>query len=245
MSPQLGTILTDEIAPRLRAAIPRVVRPIGSEDTEELLQDAITIAAQMLHRVGETGKQVTPGNIAYYVILHMKSGRRSQSASRADVMACGTQLDDTSSMLSFEEEVGYDPELDETIRLGELLGSGAEDPSMAAAREIDWDLFLTTHDYRYTVIVVGILEGKNLKETVCGTGVGYSRMYQLKQQLALDLREFLGADAIADSTRAPKWAGTMLAEKERFACRAERRAGGRSGQSRTKASGRGHASKGD
>lgn len=87
--------------PRLRAVIPKAVKTVGAEDAEELLQDAMTIAAQMLHRVEETGKKVTPGNIAYYVILHMKSGRRSQSATRTDVMAPGTQLDDKSCVLSF------------------------------------------------------------------------------------------------------------------------------------------------
>ena len=77
MSPQAGELLIEQIAPRLRATIPRVVKPVGAEDSEELVQDAITVAAQMLQRVEACGKQVTPGNIAYYVLLHMKSGRRS------------------------------------------------------------------------------------------------------------------------------------------------------------------------
>lgn len=82
MRPSAGTLLVDEIAPRLRAAIPSSVRPVGAEDAEELVQDAITIAAQMLHRVELSGKKFTPGNIAYYAILHMRSGRRSQGSSR-------------------------------------------------------------------------------------------------------------------------------------------------------------------
>ena len=112
MSPSAGDILVEQIAPRLRTMIPKAVKPGGAEDEEELLQDAITVAAQMLHRVELSGKTVTPGNIAYYVILHMRSGRRSQGSSRVDTMAAGTQLDGKSSVLPFEEEVGYDPELD-------------------------------------------------------------------------------------------------------------------------------------
>jgi hypothetical protein len=40
MSPQAGWILQEEIVPRLRSAIPRNVNQIGSEDPEELIQDA-------------------------------------------------------------------------------------------------------------------------------------------------------------------------------------------------------------
>ena len=39
------------------------IRGVGSEDTEELLQDALTVAAKMLHDLEERGKEVTPGNI--------------------------------------------------------------------------------------------------------------------------------------------------------------------------------------
>ena len=77
MSPQAGWILQEEIVPRLRASIPRNVNCIASEDAEELVQDATVMAAQLLDRTERRGKTVTAGNIAYYTILHMKSGRRS------------------------------------------------------------------------------------------------------------------------------------------------------------------------
>ena len=76
MSPEAGELLMGQIAPRLRAAIPKCVQKLGAEDDEELVQDAIVTAAQMLAAVERNGKTVTPGNIAYYTILHMKSGRR-------------------------------------------------------------------------------------------------------------------------------------------------------------------------
>ncbi len=62
--------------------------PGGAEDAEELVQDSIVTAAQMLDAVERNGKTVTPGNIAYYTILHMKSGRRSKCRSRAEATAC-------------------------------------------------------------------------------------------------------------------------------------------------------------
>ena len=223
MSPSAGDLLVEQIAPRLRSVIPKAVNPVGAEDNEELIQDALVTAAQMLDAVERNGKTVTPGNIAYYTILAMKSGRRSQCRSRADTMAQGTQLDHKSCLLSMEEEVGYDPELDEPITLGELLASDREDPAMIAARDIDWELFLATHDYRYGVIVLGLLEGRNFGDTAKAAGSGFASIYQLKQKLAADLLAFLGAEAIADSTRVPAWRAHIVKDREHAACRADRR----------------------
>ena len=110
MSPQAGNLLLEEIAPRLRSTIPYVVRKIGIDDTEELIQDAIVVAAQMPERIEQQGKMVTPGNIAYFTIRQIKSGRRSYGSGRTDVMMASTQLDGTSCVLSLEEEVGYPTE---------------------------------------------------------------------------------------------------------------------------------------
>jgi len=223
MSPAAGDLLVEHIAPRLRAAIPRVVKPVGAEDEEELVQDAIVVAAQMLDAVERHGKTVTPGNIAFYTILHMKSGRRSQCRSRADTMAQGTQLDHKSCVLSMEEEVGYDPELDEAITLGNLLAGNREDPAMAAARNVDWELFIETHDYRYGVLIQGFAQGKALSDTAKDCGAGYSKIYQLRQKLAEDLIAFMGEEAVEDSAQIPKWRAHLIADHERAACQADRR----------------------
>ena len=223
MSPSAGCLLVEQIAPRLRTLVPKSVKPVGAEDAEELVQDAIVIAAQMLDRVEQAGKTVTAGNIAYYAVLHMRSGRRSQGSSRTDTMAPGTQLDARSSVLSFEEEVGYDPELDEPITLGELLASDHEDPAMEAARNIDWQLFIATHDYRYGVILKGVAEGRSLKETAAAQREWYPGMWQLKQRMAEEVRLFLGDTAIADTTQPPRWKAGIAVDRERTACRAERR----------------------
>ena len=223
MSPSAGCLLVEQIAPRLRTMIPKAVKPVGAEDEEELLQDAITIAAQMLNRLEQNGKTVTPGNIAYYTVLHMRSGRRSQGSSRVDTMAAGTQLDGGSSVLSFEEEVGYDPELHEPITLEQLLASEHEDPSMEAARNIDWELFIATHDYRYGIIIKGVAEGQSLKATAERSGRLYMSLYGLKEKLAQDVREYLGDEAIHDSVQMPRWKASIAKDREKTACRADRR----------------------
>jgi DNA-directed RNA polymerase specialized sigma24 family protein len=223
MSPQAGTLLLEQIAPRLRSVIPKVVHKVGAEDDEELVQDALVTAAQLLDAVERNGKTVTAGNIAYYTVLHMKSGRRSQCRSRADTMAPGTQLDHKSCVLSMEEEVGYDPELDEPITLGELLTADREDPSTAAGRNLDWELFIETHDYRYGVIIKGFAQGRTLKDAADECGLGYGHTHQIRRKLETELREFMGAEAIADSLQTPKWKAGILGDRERAACQADRR----------------------
>jgi len=223
MSPHAGFVLIDQIVPRLRSAIPHCVRPVGGEDAEELVQDAIVVAAQMLDRLEQTGKKVTPGNIAYYTILHMKSGRRSTSAGRTDVMSSGGQLDGKSCVLSLEMEVGFDEEINEPVRLGEFLSCSQDDPSMAAGRNMDWEEFIDTHDERYRHILQDIGEGRTVKDTAKTCGAGYSRIYQLKQKLAKEVREFLGEEAIADAVHVPQWRGNIRADFEKAACQADRR----------------------
>jgi hypothetical protein len=70
-------MLQEEIAPRLKSAVPQVVPFIGSEGAQELVQDSIAMASKMLVNVERSRKKVTPGNVAYYAIQHLKSGRRS------------------------------------------------------------------------------------------------------------------------------------------------------------------------
>jgi hypothetical protein len=93
---------------------------------------------------------------------------------------------------------------------------------MAAARNADWEQFIESHDDRYGVIVKGIAEGKAAAETAAGARAGFSRIYQLKYQLADDLRAFMGEHAIADAVRIPPWRGNILADREKTACRATR-----------------------
>jgi hypothetical protein len=224
MSPKAGFVLLEHIEPRLRATMP-YIRGVGSEDTEELMQDALTVAAKMLHDLEERGKEVTPGNIAYYTILHMKSGRRSYSAGRTDVMKAGTQLDSKSMVLSFEDPAGYDPETDEEIPLGDMLAGSEDDPSIAASRFVDWEEFLGTHNPRYEAFVCDLAQGKHAKDTAARFGFSSSWAHDLKGKLAEDLRAHFGEDAIADSMQMPSWRGNIMADHEKAACRADRRRG--------------------
>lgn len=223
MSPRAGFVLMQEIEPRLRHIIPRSVQPVGAEDAEELIQDALAVAARMMHDLEQRNKSVTPGNIAYYTLLHMKSGKRSYGAGRTDVMSAGGQLDGNSSVLSFEEAAGHDPDTGEEIPLGEMLAGEADDPSMTGARNLDWEEFLDTHDSRYGVIAGDLATGRTMRDAAKATNLNYSTAVALKYRMAGELEEFMGASAIADSLHVPAWHGNIMADREKAACKADRR----------------------
>ena len=208
----------EQVAPRLKTIVPHIKR-VGSEDVEELFQDGLALAAKMFHDLEIRGKVVTPGNVVFYIALHLKSGRRSHSYGRTDVCGSATQLDGKSQVLSMETEVGFDPETMEPIRLGEFLTCSQDDPSMTAGRNLDWEQFLSSHDYRYGVVVKDIIHEKTALEEAKDWGVHYHRARALRYRLADELAEFMGVDAVADSTRKPVWFGDLHAEREKAACR--------------------------
>jgi len=138
MSPQAGWLLVNEIVPRLKSSISTSVRPVGCEDTEELVQDGTAIAAKMLHSAEAQGKQVSAGTIAYYAVQHLKSGRRSTGYHKSDPLHAGAQLSGHSRMHSLDEAVAGEDGSDEALTLGEMLASRADDPAVDAGRRLDW-----------------------------------------------------------------------------------------------------------
>ena len=208
----------EQVAPRLKAAVP-YIRGVGTEDAEELFQDGLAMAAKLLHDLEQRGKVVTGGNVAWYTILHLKSGRRSHSANRTDAYSSGCQLDGKAAVLSMETEVGWDPEMNEPIRLGEFLSCSQDDPSMTAGRNLDWELFLASHDYRYGIVLKDMVHDKTALEEAKDWGERYHAVRSLRFKMADDLREFMGPDAVADSVKIPLWRAGVHAERERSACR--------------------------
>ena len=218
MSPEAGAVLLEQIAPRLKAAVP-FIKPVGCEDKEELYADGLAMAAHLLESNERQGKQVPPSSVAYYTVLHLKSGRRSHSAARTDVYGSGTQLDGKTALLSTETEIGWDPELNEPIRLGEFLSCKQDDPSIRACRNIDWDEFIDSHDYRYGVLLKDLAEGKDVLARSKEWGKKYSQVRALKERMEAELREYMGAEAVTDAMRRTLWVGDLHAERERSACR--------------------------
>ena len=224
MSSHADTILTDEIVPRLRTMIPRQVSFVGSEDAEEVLQDATLMAARLLARARANGKQVTPGTIAYYTMLHVRSGRRSHSSGRSDVMGARTQIVGNSLLQSMEAPLAPDDEApDDMFTLGDVLASEAEDPSETAARNLDWQAFAATLDERDLAVLECLAGEVRLQEVATRHGVGRSTVQTWRNRLTELVRSFMGADALRQLPRVPAWRDNLRAFHEQLACKLDRR----------------------
>ena len=54
---QIGELLLQEVAPRIRSAVPYCVRTVGCEDHEEIIQDTICMAAKLYDSAERAGSR--------------------------------------------------------------------------------------------------------------------------------------------------------------------------------------------
>ena len=138
-------LILKEVQPRLKAAIAQSVPLVGAEDVQELVQDGTVIALQLLNSTIRSGRKVTGGNVAFYTIKMLRSGRRSTGERRNDPMHPKAQLNGTCSVQSLDEPIGFG-EADEPLTLGDSLAARTEDPSVAATRRLDWEPLVAAMD---------------------------------------------------------------------------------------------------
>ena len=105
MSPAAQRLFMTEIAPILMTTVPRVITPIGSEDHDELVQDALAEACRATDTLERRGKSILPSSVAHYTLQRLKSGRRSTSGGRTDVLHPACQLDGKSALLFLDAPV--------------------------------------------------------------------------------------------------------------------------------------------
>jgi len=225
MSPKAGFVLQEQVVPRLRSAIPKAVCFIGSEDAEELIQDATSMAARMIDRVESQGKlgKVSASNIAYYTIQHAKSGRRANGTSSVDIMASATQLNGTSKLHSMHEVVSQSEYGDEIFELHDVISNDQEDPSVQAARKMDWSEFLAGLNRMERLLVEFLSSGKTMREAARKVRLSDSSMQYYRKRIAQKVLEFMGIDILRDIALSPKWRIALDCERELHACRTERR----------------------
>lgn len=224
MSSHADTVLTDEIIPRLRTMIPHKVSFVGAEDAEEALQDATLMAARLLARARANGKTVTPGNIAYYTMLHIRCGRRSHSASASDAMGTRTQIVGNSRVTSLAAPIPAEEQsLDEPMTLADVLASDAEDPSETAARNLDWEALIASLDERALAVLHCMADEVRLQEVATRHGVCRTTVQTWRNQLTELVRTFMGKDVLHMIQRTPQWRENLTAMREQLACRLDRR----------------------
>lgn len=225
MSPHAGEMLVEEIAPRLRVTS-RCLPQVGADDTEEIYQDSLAIASRMLESAEQNGKQpgkdVTAGNIAWFAGKQLATGRRSTYGGRADALAPSTQLDGRSQMCSLQQETARDAETGEgleNVSLSDMLVDEGEDPAMAAARNLDWALFLDGLDPLSRRMVQAFAHGDTMRDLKAESGLSDSGMSGRKRKLIAQMLEMLGPDCLAEAAREPGWRSEIIAQREKEACR--------------------------
>ena len=209
--------------PRLKAAIPRTVLTVGSEDHEELIQDATCLAARILHNAEIKGKQITASNAAYYAIQHCKSGRRAAGHSNSDVLGSATQINSRSWPESLEMVVAIDEVTGGEVLLHDVLSIDQEDPGTKAGRKMDWEQFMAGLSARDQAVVSLLIEGKDAtsiaKELrVCSSTISHRKTHRITKSIV----EFMGDSILVDIQRKPKWTDNLTATKEKMACRFDR-----------------------
>lgn len=204
MSPAMQQLFLSQIAPILVVAVPRVVTPVGAEDPDELVQDALVMACEAAHRLEKDGKPVIPRSVAHYTLQRLKSGRRSTGAGRTDVMSPGCQLDGNASMASLDDQApGSDD--DGEITLGEMLAARRDDPAQMAVRNADWGEFMTWLDDRQRHIVRATAEGQSCTSQAAHLGISAPAITQRRQTIARRARAFWGDAVLADVQAQPLW----------------------------------------
>ena len=201
MSPRAAQMLADEIYPIIKNTVPRVVRPMGSEDAEELVQDATASAAEMIESMEKSGRDPLPNSIAYYSIQRTKTGRRSYGDNRTDVMFPGYQMDHEGSLCSMQDPVC--DEDDSTV--GDTIASKSEDTASKVLRQIDWSEFLDTLDARKRRIVEEMMLGYGTGDIARLLAVTAPRIVQLKKEIAKKIKEFMGDNILNDAGQESVW----------------------------------------
>jgi len=222
MSPQTGELLVQEIAPRIRSAIANSASQVGPDDIDELVQDALAIAARMLLSAQSRQQTVTPGNVAYYAVGHVRQGRRSTGQSKTDPMHPFAQLSGRSCMVSLDAALPSTADGEEPLCLHEVLAAPTEDPAMAALRHLDWERLLLALDVRTSAVLVCLVQGEDLTTLVPKLKRSRSAIQSDKRHLARLTLAHLGQDVLKQAQQWPPWRDNVTANRERLACRYER-----------------------
>jgi DNA-binding CsgD family transcriptional regulator len=211
MSPRAGELLLDVIQPMLIAVVPQVVKTTGAEDSDELVQDGMCMAAQAIEVLENQGKALMPRSVAYYTIQRLKSGRRSQYAGRMDAM-CPSAMLDKQVLISDMDATAHD-ETGEEVTFGEMLASDHEDAATLAARDIDWSLIEPLLTVRELKVLQALVEGRGTSEIAITNGVSAPAVTQAKRRIGRKISGSWGEGMVREVGRVPAWRAGLRAAR--------------------------------
>jgi hypothetical protein len=208
MSPATQQLFMQQIAPILMAAVPRAVAPVGAEDADELVQDAMATACDAVDSLERRGKRIIAKSVAYYAIQRLKSGRRSTGSGRTDVMSPGCRLDGNCSLTSMDEPLRAGDGT-EGPTLGDAIAGRGDDPSQMAVRNADWSEFMCGLDAAQRYIVRATAEGESLNDQAAWLQVSAPAACQRRHTIGRRARQFWGDTVLADAQAQPLWRRQM------------------------------------
>ena len=225
MSPEAAMMLEQSIVPIISATVPRVCRPVRSEDPAELVQDTILTAARMIHAAECAGKPLIARSIAHYAIETTRSGRRALSNRRTDALGAGARMDARSIPVSIDGSGESGDGDGSTGSWLDLLADGGEDPSVAAARRLDWEELVRGLDARDREILGGLQAGERQNLLARRLGISAARVCQLRDRLRERIAGAWGDTdmVLRDVVAEPCWGYGMRAGREREAARWDRK----------------------
>ncbi len=224
MSPAAGLLLIDKVLPILTATVPRAVKPTGSEDAQELLQDTLATAAAMLDSSERAGKPLIPASIAYYAIQTAKIGRRSTYAGVTDALSPAAQIQRGVVLNSMDESAPIADENNEGLNLHEMLAGPGEDPAQQAGRALDWQDLTRSLGPRDTDILMAVAGQGSRRNVAMKYGVSTQRISQNIREIGDKVRATWGVNSVADVLADPLWLGSLRTRREADVCQAERAA---------------------
>lgn len=181
------------------------------------------MALRILSSAKDCGKKVSSGNIAFYTLKSLRSGRRSTGQRKGDVLHPMAQLNGASRVHPLDETVGGSDECpDEPLTLGESLAAPTEDPAEAALRRLDWAPLVASLDAAAREVLGSLVTGEDLTKLVPRLKRSRSALQNDKERLARLVRIHLGEDVLRRVQEPPRWMDNLTARNEKTACRSER-----------------------
>jgi DNA-directed RNA polymerase specialized sigma24 family protein len=221
MTTETGNIVLADIVPIIKATIPRTVTPVGSDDHEELVQDAIVSACQMAESLERSNRPIIASSVAYYAIQRTRSGRRSQYGGRADALCSAAIMDGNSAPVSIDACLDLGTDDADGLTLGDVLADHRDDPATLAARKLDWTAFMRRLPIQHRTVVTGTAIGTPSKDLAEALRVSPPRVTQIRREAGIRLRDSMGTDILAESTREIPWRRDLRCAMESAASRHE------------------------
>ena len=174
-----------------------------------------------MHSAEAKGKQVSPGNIAYYTLKHLRAGRRSTGFRKNDALHPASKLHHC-RVYSLEGSVATED--GEDVAFSEILASPTDDPAIEAGRRLDWQGLLHKLDDVPKAILRTLADGSELTRLVSPLKLSRSALQSRKERLATRIRECLGEDILRQVQELPGWRYGLEATREKLARRWGRQA---------------------